>query len=393
MKKYDFNMKDVSFKEYFVRFFIVGLIASIIILLPSLYFLNIYQVQLNNDPAFINDKNSSDIIHLLNVLKIGLILVWLIITTSVYLFLRQRNMITYIKKIRDIMLQGIEKNPSVAVLTDSQGNIIYVNETFEKVTGYSYDEVYGKTPRILKSNVMPKEAYEELWKTILSGKSWEGEFYNRCKDGSHYWAEARISAILNKKGQIEHFFALQNDVTKTKMLMERVNELATKDPLTGAYNRNIYNSQLPEEQLDKLDFGHFSSALMIDIDFFKKVNDNYGHQVGDFVLEGLAKVIHENIRDYDRLIRYGGEEFLLLLGDSDHNKTKRLAERIRKTIEDYHFKTDEIDISITISIGVSLIKPTDADIEEVIGRADKALYYAKHNGRNQVSCYEKIKNL
>jgi len=334
------------------------------------------------------DKTRFDTIILIVQIILGLI--GIILTVIIFLLYRQRSILRYADKIRDIMLQGIDKNPSVAILTDKKGRIIYVNETFEKVTGYSYEDAYGKKPSILKSNNVPKETYAQLWKTILSGKSWEGEFHNRCKDGTYYWAQARISAIHDKKGHIEHFFSLQNDVTKVKDLMKKVNDLAIKDPLTGAFNRNIYNDQKSEDALKKVKFYQFQGALMIDIDFFKVVNDTYGHQVGDFVLEGLADVIRDNIRENDILIRYGGEEFLILLQESDKTSTLYLAERIRKKVEAYPFLVEDITLNITVSIGISMIIPEDQSFDDIIGRVDKALYYAKNHGRNQAIDYDDI---
>jgi diguanylate cyclase (GGDEF)-like protein len=168
-------------------------------------------------------------------------------------------------------------------------------------------------------------------------------------------------------------------------LFEKVNELATTDGLTGLNNRRSF-FELAENEFDRFKrYKYPLSAFMIDIDHFKKVNDTYGHAIGDKVLVHLAQKLRDLLRNADIIGRYGGEEFVVLLPESNLEASTKVAERIRKTIEAETIKTDKFgDISITISIGVSNFTSKAEDLASVIDNADKALYEAKKDGRNRV---------
>jgi diguanylate cyclase (GGDEF)-like protein len=174
-------------------------------------------------------------------------------------------------------------------------------------------------------------------------------------------------------------------------LHAEIEKLATTDGLTGLYNHRRFQENLTEEfkRLNR----HLSpvSLMLTDIDYFKKVNDNYGHPAGDIVLKGVSKIIRKEIRDVDVPARYGGEEFAVILPGTDAEGAKNIAERLRKAVMNTNFSADGKLLKITISIGIAAA-PVDAKgKEELIEKADKALYHAKHNGRNQSVIWNSIR--
>lgn len=174
---------------------------------------------------------------------------------------------------------------------------------------------------------------------------------------------------------------------KRAILYQRVQELAVTDALTGVSSRRYYLERAKEEVERSRKFSHIFSCLMIDIDHFKDYNDRYGHLVGDGILKEVSRIIKENIRQIDLLCRYGGEEFSLILTDTDNEQARFAAERIRQEVGDKHIKVYDEELQVTISVGISTFPRDGQEIEEVIDRADMALYQAKNTGRNRVCVY------
>lgn len=313
-----------------------------------------------------------------------MVFIWLVVSSLLTLAYNQVKLKSHMKSVISIIYHGIDQNPVIAILTDSQGNIVYVNEAFENLTGYSFRDVYKQNPNILKSGKMEDREYKNMWDTIRSGKSWNGEFYNKCKDGSYYWAEARISPILNDSGHIDHYFAIQTNVTHKKNIFKKYQDLALKDPLTGAFNRNVYsldeNKGLIEEVLSE----NKSMIYMIDIDHFKQINDKYGHDVGDEILEKIVEHISNEIREDDLIIRYGGEEFLLILSIHDLEDGFEFGNRIRTDFMNNPIMTSQGGVPVRISLGMTRPRCDKEDINLIIKRADQALYEAKNTGRNKL---------
>lgn len=223
---------------------------------------------------------------------------------------------------------------------------------------------------------MPIHIYKELWDTILSGKEWNGEIKNKSKDGSYYWADTKIKPIFSKNGKIKGFNALRFDITD-KM---RLKELSITDKLTQISNRLFLDNYYSKQRERAKRYGTIFSIIMIDIDFFKKVNDKYGHKRGDDVLIRIAQILKLNIRNIDIVGRWGGEEFLIICTETTVDKAKIVAEKIRIKIEEENFQTIG---HLTCSFGVSQYQKTDMD-EDTFKRADEALYKAKESGRNKV---------
>ena len=260
--------------------------------------------------------------------------------------------------------------------TDLEGVITEVSEAFCAISGYSKEELLGKNHNIVRHTDVPPALYAAMWEALKRGQTWHGEMKNRHKNGSEYWVDATISPRFDDVGMIVGYTAIRQDITDKK----RIEELSITDTLTRLYNRL---------KLDELLRLHVSTAsrhatpfsvIMLDIDKFKSVNDTYGHQVGDTLLQEIASVLKTNIRLEDVLGRWGGEEFLILLPNMTCEGALLLAEKLRLAIETYSFSTVG---SRTSSFGVASYTQSD-DTKTIVGRADEALYRAKANGRNRV---------
>ncbi|MDP3259495.1 MAG: sensor domain-containing diguanylate cyclase, partial [Thermodesulfovibrionales bacterium] len=175
-------------------------------------------------------------------------------------------------------------------------------------------------------------------------------------------------------------------------LHAEIEKLATTDGLTGLFNHRVFQEKLSEELKKLSRYSEPTSLFLADIDFFKKINDTYGHPAGDFVLKEVSKIIRETIRDIDIAARYGGEEFAAILPRTDGKEAMDIAERLRKAVMNASFSSDTSSLRVTLSIGIATT-PSDAkNKEELIEKADQALYYAKHNGRNRSVLWSEIKN-
>jgi len=261
-----------------------------------------------------------------------------------------------------------------------QEQFIYVNPAFCDITGYTEEELLTMAPWEI---VTPK--YQEQIKEIAQ-KRIQGEFLKSTnmqleverKDGSARVIKVSVATMAYKS----RFMATGNmmDITEHIELEEELKRLATKDALTGIYNR-YKTTLIIEDQIKRENrYNEIFSLLMFDIDHFKKVNDTYGHDIGDYVLQELCHVVSNNIRDTDKFGRWGGEEFMLIAPHTNKKEAIELAEKIRKSIEEHPFKQVQ---QITISVGVTEYK-REEEFATFTKRVDDALYQAKTNGRNQV---------
>jgi len=259
---------------------------------------------------------------------------------------------------------------------DLNGDITDISQALCRRTGYTRDEIIGKNHSIFRHKDTPDTTFKDMWETILSGKIWQGEIKNLNKDGSFYWANAKITPVFDKKGNIKWFNAIRQDITDKKTL----EKLSVTDTLTQIPNR-LYLDTHYKKEIDRAKrYNTTFSIIIIDIDFFKDVNDTYGHQIGDTVLINVANILKNSIRELDILGRWGGEEFMIICSETNIKNAEILANKIKNTIEYYDFPTVR---SITCSFGVSQYIESDQS-EEAFKRADEALYLSKNSGRNRV---------
>jgi diguanylate cyclase (GGDEF)-like protein len=224
-----------------------------------------------------------------------------------------------------------------------------------------------------------------MWNTIAAGKNWNGIFHNKRKNGELYWESAIISPVIDENGVITHFMAMKEDITERKRLEEELQKQSTIDELTGAYNRRQFYRLANAEIKRSNRLRHPLSIALIDIDYFKSVNDTYGHAAGDRVLVSFANTCQRNIRDIDTLARLGGDEFVIILPETAGDQAYIALERLRQSLTSQPIEHDGNSISVTISCGIASLAGKAESLEQLMERADQALYQAKQAGRNCVS--------
>lgn len=262
--------------------------------------------------------------------------------------------------------------------SDKKGNITYASDAICKLTGYTKEELVGKNHRILKHPDTPKSTFKKLWQTIKQGEIYKGEIKNKNKAGGAYWIDVTITPLINKYGEIEGYSAIRQDITDKKTAQK----LSITDNLTQIYNRLHLENILATETNRANRYGEVYSVIIIDIDNFKSINDNHGHDVGDKILISVVKILKSKIRDTDVLGRWGGEEFLIICPKSDIDQAYIVAQKLRVAIQEYKFPVIK---KLTCSFGVSQYRSKDKNSDAVVKKADEALYVSKENGRNMVS--------
>ena len=284
----------------------------------------------------------------------------------------------------DLKLLGVamETAANAIFVTDTAGRIEFVNPAFERLSGYSRQEVFGKTPRILKSGRQQEGFYKEFWKTILSGQAWSGRVVNRRKDGELFTVTQTVTPIADDEGRLTHFVAIHEDITAKVAAEERIYHLARHDFLTDLPNRYSLTERLKHEARQAVRHGRALAVLMLDLDHFKGVNDSFGHTTGDELLIAAAGRLAANVREVDLLARLGGDEFAIVQTDlAGPDSAAELASRLIASLAP-PFELRAQRVYTSVSIGIAISPPADPDPEELLKQADLALYRAKEDGRN-----------
>ncbi|MCE9680742.1 putative bifunctional diguanylate cyclase/phosphodiesterase [Halomonas alkalisoli] len=275
------------------------------------------------------------------------------------------------------------------VITDAKGDIIEVNEAFMRITGYRRDEVVGKNPRLLQSGHQEVGFYRALWKELLEKGAWEGELWNRRKNGEDYPELLTISKVCDKQGQTSHFVAVFTDISRQKEHERQLQSMAFFDGLTGLPNRILLADRLRQAMLAARRSGGKVSLAYIDLDGFKEINDRLGHDAGDRVLVAIAERLTSALREADTVARLGGDEFIIVLPEQSDVATvigliARLLRRIAEPID-----IEEALLNVSGSIGVVHFSPEDEiEPEQLIRQADQAMYQAKQAGKNRFHIFD-----
>lgn len=266
----------------------------------------------------------------------------------------------------------IEEHVALSI-TDTKGIITYATDAFCELTGYSADELIGKTHSIIKHPDMEDDVFKSMWFRLKKKHKWKGKIKNRKKDGGEFIAKTEIIPYIDENGEVLEYVAIRHDITDK--------ELSNIDPLTDIYNRRYYQTIID----DILDKESELSMMVLDIDHFKKINDKYGHSFGDLVLKEVAGMLCKNLRTKDICIRWGGEEFLILLPETKLEKATDIAQRIRNNIKTISLleRDHQEYVGIKCSIGVTQLNTQDSE-SSFFNRADKNLYEAKSSGRDMV---------
>ncbi len=300
--------------------------------------------------------------------------------------------ITHIKEAleqKQILATVFEHSAEGLVITNSDNKILAVNSSFTQLTGYSQEEAIGQNPSILKSGREPKEFYAEMWDTLLTSNCWQGEIWDKRKDGSYYPKWLSIAVVRNGQGEIANYIAGFSDISERKQAEQKIEHLAHHDSLTNLPNRFCLSERLSQALQQAKRAGHHLAVLFLDLDRFKNVNDSLGHDVGDKLLIEVASRLKDSVRSSDIVGRIGGDEFVVVLPEIQSGiASVHFAEKIRQTLsEPYLINGHELHNSP--SIGVSIF-PHDGDtVEELMKNADTAMYHAKSLGRNNYQFFKK----
>lgn len=277
-----------------------------------------------------------------------------------------------------------EATSCAIMVTDSSGNIVAINQAFTKVTGYKSKEILGKNPRILQSGRQSKEFYKKFWKALTEKGCWQGELWNRRKDGEVYLQWANISSI-NDDGQV-HYVAIFSDITTVKSEEKKLRKMAYYDHLTNLPNRLLLCERLEHAILAAKRHQNMVAVLFVDLDNFKTINDTLGHDVGDQFLQDVAMKMANSVRENDTVARIGGDEFVIVLEDiKEARHCELVAGKIITCVAEVIVK----DIKAGVSIGISVGPMDGYDAQSLLKKADVAMYKAKCSGKNNFAFYEK----
>ena len=287
------------------------------------------------------------------------------------------------------------------MITDTHSIIQRVNQAFTKITGYTAEEALGQTPRMLSSGRQDAAFYAAMWDEIKRSGSWQGEIWNRRKSGELYPQHLTITAVREDGGEITHYVATLHDISERKRAEEQIYDLAFHDALTHLPNRRLLSDRLEQTMAASKRSGLFGALMFLDMDNFKPLNDAHGHTAGDALLVEVALRISNCVREADTVARFGGDEFVVMLGELNTDKTESatqthiIAEKIRASLaQPYVLKIQQdgkpettIEHHCTASIGVVLFINHEASAEDILKWADMAMYQAKEAGRNLVRIY------
>ncbi len=273
------------------------------------------------------------------------------------------------------------------LIADPDGNIVDANPACSEISGYSREEIIGRNPRMFSSGQHSAKFYEEMWGELKARGHWQGELWNRTKDGEVYAERISIDAVLDEQERLEHYVAVFHDISYVKEHEAELRQMAYYDVLTGLPNRLLLQDRirLAQRQAERNQSG--LAVCYLDLDGFKPINDTLGHHAGDQVLIEVSKRLQAAVRSGDTVTRVGGDEFVILLADChDESEVREVLERVLKAVS-IPLVTPAGQVSISASIGVSRAPLDTNDAAVLIQQADHAMYVAKASGRNQFRLY------
>jgi diguanylate cyclase (GGDEF)-like protein/PAS domain S-box-containing protein len=279
------------------------------------------------------------------------------------------------------------------LVTDANGVILRVNQAFTHITGYSASDAVGQTPRMLQSGRHNANFYATMWKSIDSVGNWEGETWNRRKNGEIYPQHLTITAVKEPGGTVTNYVAALVDVTLREAATEKIKRLAFYDPLTDLPNRRMLLDRLRQALASSSRSGRGGALLFLDLDNFKNLNDTRGHVVGDRLLIETTQRIVANVREGDTVARLGGDEFVVMIENLSHDpheaaiQTGQVGEQLRESLA-RPYALDGRDFHCPASIGVALFRGQEESVETLLQHADLAMYKAKSGGRNTLRFFD-----
>lgn len=283
----------------------------------------------------------------------------------------------------------VYQNSSEAIIVTDNGNtIIAVNPAFERITGYSAQEALGQSPSLLKSGRHDAAFYEGMWSDLLQQGSWQGELWNRRKDGSLYATRLSINTTKRADGTIHYFVGVGSDITQRKETEKLIWRQANYDALTSLPNRNKFRDHSDLMFKKSLRSGLPTAVILLDLDNFKDVNDTLGHHMGDVLLQEVATRLRACVRESDIVARLGGDEFTVLIGEiPDQTIVERISQKILDRIAEPFMLKEEF-VHISASVGITYFPRDGTDIDSLLKNADQAMYAAKRLGRNRSNYFD-----
>jgi diguanylate cyclase (GGDEF)-like protein/PAS domain S-box-containing protein len=279
------------------------------------------------------------------------------------------------------------------VITDASNKILRINQAFSAITGYSAADVIGQDTRMLGSGRQGPEFYEAMWRSINETSAWEGEIWNRRKNGEVFPEWLSISAVRDGLGRVSNYVASLTDISEHKAAEDQIKHLAFFDALTGLPNRRLLLDRLQQAQAASSRKGKFAALMFLDLDNFKNVNDLHGHQTGDQLLCLVAERLNCATRSCDTVARLGGDEFVVLLEDLEAysedaaGQVEGIGQKILQALE-APYLIGELELRSTASIGVLLFNDELSDSHELMKRADLSMYEAKAAGKNALRFFD-----
>lgn len=283
----------------------------------------------------------------------------------------------------------IERNAKVfgvsndgIMITDADNNIVEVNPAFTKLTGYTHEEALGKNPRFLGSGNQDPQFFAEMWRALTEHGHWEGELWNRRKDGVAFLEKLFIYTLKDAHGKVINRVGIFSDITKHKAELNTASHHAQHDFLTNLPNRMLFHDRFNQQLAQAKRYPKKFAVMYIDLDKFKPVNDTLGHQVGDQLLMAVADRLKLLVREIDTVSRFGGDEFAILMSEVMTKKdVTSMAEKILTALSQ-PFILGRHTVNISASLGIAIYPDDGSDMETILSKADSAMYQAKHEGSN-----------
>ncbi|MFC0118353.1 putative bifunctional diguanylate cyclase/phosphodiesterase [Pseudoalteromonas xiamenensis] len=298
--------------------------------------------------------------------------------------------ITVLNKQLELTNVVFENASEAIMICDANNKIMMVNNTFEKVTGYTARELIGKDPKVLSSGLQDKAFYSMMWDELAKQGNWKGEIYNRRKNGQIYPEELTLTVVKNEVGEIQNFVAIFRDISEWKRNEAQLTFYANHEPLTGLLNRRSFMDSL-ESTISESRAKHTSGSLIfLGLDRFKEVNDVYGPEIGDRILISVAKRLRNSVRQQDLVCRYGGDEFAILISNSQVDDALIVASKLsQKLRQPYVF--GELTVELTASVGVAQLDETVMiSAANLIRNAAHALTSAKKANPGSVAIHNQV---
>ena len=329
------------------------------------------------DLLYQNGTLKFNLIHALSTESVALIVSLLILSGIILIrkiFVQQYKDAERVR----ILTAAIEQTPGATIITNTKGEIEYVNSAYSALSGQKSKDMIGTLPDIFNPELADASTLGDIWKTLKSGNIWQDELRNKYQDKYLRWETTRISPVKSEMDKTTHYVILQEDVTQQREQREQLEYMAMHDSLTDLPNRTLFNDRLNHALLAARRDGKPLAVMLMDLNNFKEINDSMGHHTGDEILKEIATRLLEVMRGGDTVARMGGDEFLLLLPEASSDKQAQYINRIRSTFQN-PFLVGERSFEIKASIGLAVFPEDGNDPEILLKHADVAMYAAKES--------------